>query len=271
MNVMDCFKNMIQCGRCISTISNLESHFSIMLRTRKERRKNCLGIFITDIMKCCKENTVQSLKSRDLILYRIIFLLKHLEEVKSTRKKLWRQFKKDILDAKSVSDYFGPRMEINMCASLIKKGYEFTMPDPPDFIINYSGVRVNIECTSTHIKNKIVDNSLYKIKSAINKKSKKGYALPVTALFVDYTNLSFSGGDFIDKTAITPIVNEGLESSKFGSIICFNTIEINNNYENNYSRFDSNMIDEKLLSFLDETYPFGDKRITGPFFYPGVG
>lgn len=197
-------------------------------------------------------------------------LVKHLKEIEQFDKALLRKFKKEMLahlrTTNAFDNYFGIRCEINIAASLIRKGVDFKKSESPDFVINRGNLF--IECGSTHVS-KPKPSSKFKIGSVINQKSKKAYANSKTALFIDITNiihneLNTNNNTLEDLVVIEKAyIKDVLVNSKFGNVTIF-TYRHNresNYFESTYARIDNNHIDSHLSVFLDEHYPITNQTV----------
>ena len=201
---------------------------------------------------------------RDYELARLIMLVKHLQHIERYDPMLLQKFREKI--NVSDSDYYGFRFEVAIASSLIKKGMQFTHPDPPDFRIAYDGSTICIECASRHVSqdryHKPLDIVL-EIKRVINRKSRRRYDIPRCALFIDITNLYYLAhlkGQINQLRTIKEFIREVLEKeSNFGSILLFVYImnKAKNRFELNNIRIDNKKIDQTLKDFLDKFYPIG--------------
>lgn len=102
---------------------------------------------------------------------------------------MYRELKKRVRRGKW-NKYFGVRFEIHIARVLGDLHYEIEHPDPPDFVIDYDGPEISIECTSSHFDSS--ERSVReKLQAAITTKQGKDYYNPQTALFIDITNLEY--------------------------------------------------------------------------------
>jgi len=211
---------------------------------------------------------------RDYELARLAMLVKHLQHIERYDFRLLQKFREKI--NRSDSDYYGVRFEVAVASSLIRKGVQFTHPDPPDFRITYDGSAICIECASRHVSQDKPLDIVLEIKRAINRKSRRRYDIPRCALFVDITNLYYLAhlkGQITQLRAIKGSVKEILEKeSDFGSILLFVYImnKAKNRFELNYIRVDNKKICPTLKEFLDRFYPV-DKHEVSDFAIPERG
>jgi hypothetical protein len=211
---------------------------------------------------------------RDYELARLTMLAKHLEDVRQHDMKMLEYLRKKI--NRDDANYYGFRFELAVTASLLRRGVPFKRAESPDFILQWEGHEIAIECTSRHFSGVRADNLAMKLESAIVEKSKKGYAKPDTALFAEVTNIYHYGVLHTDKTILSPelktFTKNSLQSSRFGSIVWF-VFLLNrdlNRFELNYNRVDSKLIRPPLRGFLDAFYPFG-KHDVHDYVIPSIG
>ncbi len=195
-------------------------------------------------------------------------LVKNLDEIASydqgTLKKLIGVLKNCNQDT-----YFGARLEVSVCASLVRAKISFEKTEHPDFTLQGEFLGTNLECTSAHLS-KPKDGDLdYKIVSAINEKSGFDYATRCTALFVDFTNINFHsmshGGPSKIRSGneLKKYLQMSVASSGYGSILVWTTMANLDmtpyRYQWKYTRID-NKPSRTLSSFLDKIYPLGEDR-----------
>jgi len=202
---------------------------------------------------------------RDYELARLTMLVKHLQHIERYDSMLLQKFREKI--NMSDSDYYGFRFEVAVASSLIRKGIQFTTPDPPDFSVMYNQKEIFIECTSRHISSDKSLNIMREIKRAINRKSKRRYDVPRCALFIDVTNLYYLA-HLKDQTNQLRTIRESIKGvlekeSNFGSILLFVYImnKAKNRFELNYIRIDNENIDQTLKEFLDKFYPISKYEV----------
>lgn len=182
---------------------------------------------------------------------------------------LFESYRKKIKDAKTDRDYIGIRFEIEMAAIFLRLHFDFKMPDPPDFMINYNSHEISIECTSIQYHKTKLTNPFKKIGECIKEKSKK-YCNYNTSLFIDISNIIFHHIDdpkWRDEKEITKYVLERLTIRNFGSILLvfhFANTELNQ-YNPKCFRIDNPLISEFLKAFLDELFKSGPTESQGHF------
>ena len=210
---------------------------------------------------------------RDLEIGKLALLVQHLRRIETYDKSLLRHFRKQIYDsAHNWENYFGVRMEINVAASLVKKGIRFMKGESPDFTVPSSGV--SIECGSAHVQGPKYVHPLAKLRSVIADKASKPYSNSNTALFLDFTNIQFALGPVPDERAIRKSEVVGILDSlgaSLGSVVCFCYFMADDKtFQSNYSRMDAHSISHELSAFLNAHYPFG-RLDTGPGWAPFRG
>ena len=213
---------------------------------------------------------------RDHELAKMQLLTKHLGAIGHHDHHMLGQFAKQLRDSHGWDQYFGARLEINVAASLIRKGVTFRKREHPDFaILNTNDVC--IECASTHMNIPKTYDGKYNISRVIRAKSAKPYCNARAALFIDVTNLLYNDATnqiFFAKAELAAYVTKLLQQhrSQFGSVVLF-TYMINkvlNRFESNYMRVDNTSLAPSLLFFLDQCYPHGN-HVVDDFAYPNYG
>ncbi len=205
-------------------------------------------------------------RSRNLQLWSIQFLIQQLRDIERYDTKLLEDFGKK-LKTVGYGEYFGVRMEINIATALFKNNIKFKKRESPDFEISFNSDIVFIECTSSHITftnhtERVIQN---KIHSSIRKKTKKSYCNDKTALFIDVTNLAYTGySKILDKSEMKKYLQKILSHTKYGAIVLFTFISNYdlNRYESSYVRIDNKITNEILFDFLNQQYPLGDNSVT---------
>jgi len=201
----------------------------------------------------------------DIQLNRMSMLVKHLQEVEKYDDSLLRDFRKRIKGCNDDNGFFAIRFELNICASLIRKNIPFEKRESPDFTIQREE-NVTIECTSAHLSQIKAKDLKYKIRSAINGKSREPYCCSSLALFIDITNVLYTG-----IKGKSPIVHEELKAytlkrlnmTELGSVLLFSYIfnSENGRFESGYIRIDNMNINDTLNGFLDECFPKGEYNV----------
>jgi hypothetical protein len=206
------------------------------------------------------------IQSQQFELAKLLFLVKNLQDIEAKRpdvlKKIRKKMKQAIIDP---GNYLGLRFEINVASTLINTGVEIIYNDAPDFTIKpMNSADLFVECGSVHITKDIDSGYIYKLKSVLNEKSKKPYANAYTALFIDITNMLYMSlkNKTMELDKIREVVNKFANIS-YGSVVLF-TYFANfdlNRFECNYIRIDNSNIENKLRTFLDLFYPFGEHEV----------
>ena len=201
--------------------------------------------------------------NRDYVNVTLSFLVKHLVEIEKNDKELLKNFMKKLVTCTS-DTYYGIRMEISTSASLMRKNIQFKKTEQPDFLLygDYNGI--SIECGSVHLARRktTVKDLKYKIGSVIDRKSNSEYLNPSACLFIDITNISYySTLDeiFLGSPKLKSYVTEKIKDLSLGSVLLWDFI-LNKDlkrYEWNYHRIDTPNATSRVVTFLDELYPFG--------------
>jgi len=241
-----------------------------LLNKKKIEKNHPIGISLNDILEYHKQ---KNYNYRDIQLGKLLLLIKHLTVIEKYDKHLLAVFRKKLKKI-TVERYYGERLEINTAATLIQKDIKFTKRESPDFDIFENSDTCHIECTSTHLTKNSLKNKddIFKIKKAIQEKSKKPYCNKQTALFIDITNLFYFGLDPEQKDKLHDDIKKILQQSNYGSVLLFGYSKgrNSNTYNSNYNRIDNEKIGNKLSFFLDKHYPLGYVRVREAFF-PGQG
>lgn len=172
-----------------------------------------------------------------------------------------------------LDDYFGVQCEISVASMLLRKGLQFTCPDPPDFEISTDAVEqaAYIECTSIHVEKDSDKMLIYKVGSPINDKKQKEYCNARTALVVDVTNVmyhSHKNGWNLNPFAIKERFSDGAANSGFGAVLIF--CEVGNlkklRVETLYSHLAIESPSTELQTVLDQCFPDGEYSVTNAVF-----
>lgn len=199
---------------------------------------------------------------------------KYLElgEIGKYDPKLLREFRRR-LRTQRLHDYLGVQCEVAVASILLKKRFQFTCPDPPDFEIRIdaSEQAACIECTSVHIEKDSDKELIYKVGSAINDKKKKGYCKASSALVVDITNVmyhSHKNGWNLNPNGIKDKFADSAADSGFGAVLIF--CEVGNiekaRTETLYSRLAVEEPSIELQTVLDRCFPDGEYFVTKAVF-----
>jgi hypothetical protein len=188
-------------------------------------------------------------------------LLQCLYTIQEYDKKLLEEFRHELHNA-DIDNYFGVRREIETARSLIKNGYGFEHPDPPDFVVQYQNQSIEIECTGIRIKTS--SDHRQKICDRINEKDGK-YAGDSTALFIDMTDVfheSAENENSIKMEELKSWISDDTQIFDWdlGSILIWSYIydRADQNYHHAYIRVDTANIAAELEGFLESTYPIGE-------------
>jgi hypothetical protein len=195
-----------------------------------------------------------------------------LGEIGKYDLQILRKFKKR-LRSDRLDDYLGVQCEVAVASMLLRKRFQFTCPDPPDFEVKVNGSKhvACVECTSVHIEKDSDKELIYKVGSAINDKKKKGYCKARSALVVDITNVmhhSHKSGWNLNPNAIKDKFAEGAANSGFGAVLIL--CQVRNiekaRVETLYSRLAVEGPSVELQAVLDQCFPDGEYLVTKAVF-----
>jgi len=207
---------------------------------------------------------------------RLAMFAKHLQEVRESDQELFLKFKEELISDQG-GDYYGTRFELDIAASLLRKGHSFDHIDPPDFRIDFGSGDVDIEATSVHFAggDRTIEE---KVKSAIYRKTNSAYSHRNGAIFIDTTNIQFAAfergkrldGDVLEEWAKE--VYQNFPSVEVGSVVFFVYLveredDSQTGLHHNYQRTDRRKIGTELQEFLDQEYPIEDFEVSDPFAY----
>ena len=212
---------------------------------------------------------------RNLELTKLNLFVKHLQEIEEHSEVMFKQIRRKMNAAKIVGQYIGLRFEINIAASLIRKGIAFGKGESPDFRIESGKGSISIECTSSHISAHKQYDLKYKIGASIKQKSKEEYTNYNTAIFVDSANIIYNMARnqmLPGKDQIKEYVKQSLSPTKLGNATIFTYVFAanSNEFQSDYIKVDNQGIAEPLVLFLDKYYPVGTVFIK-PAVLPGTG
>lgn len=198
--------------------------------------------------------------------------LDDLYTIKKYDSEVYQKLKRE-LEEVEFERYYGVREEIAAARSLIIKGLNFTHPDPPDFVFEYSGKELKMECTSAHIES--TQDFMQKITNKISSKALKPYADDDCILVMDITNIIHEivgRGDHPALMALKKRVKEDAEIFNWGfSSIILITYFMNadtERFERNYIRCDTPNSSGEMLKFLEDHFPEEDHS-TEEFYIAG--
>lgn len=203
-----------------------------------------------------------------LLILQLKQLVEDIQIVKLNDEIKFNIFRNENLKHKEDNAYYGFRFELNIWASLIKKGVSVIKSERPDFEIN--DLKVYIEATSCRKRGdkKYVDFPL-KIKSVINKKleNRGEYMNLSTVLAIDITNLyhedSKANFETNNYSEIVDEIKEYILNKEVGCILLFTyyLVKYPMGYQSSYIRIDNKSIDNNLVKFLDDNFPMGEFQI----------
>lgn len=209
--------------------------------------------------------------------------LEDTQKILNHDNELYEYFKRKLNQKPlPLENYFGLRLEIRIAASFIDANIPFKKSETPDFILyKPSDNNIGIECTSAHLNLWSINKSrgiLYKVESALKKKSSYPYKTPFNVLAIDISNLLFHEGQkkysaiLADMDKSRPILIRKVDESIFQSLVYlyYAAIPIENSngvtLHSCYTRIDRSEINPDCKKFLDIKYPFGDKWLEGNVF-----
>ena len=198
-------------------------------------------------------------------LLRLEFFLRQLKDLENGNPEALNVYKKEICRAGPTDGFFGIRFEVNIAASLARKGIRFLKQESPDFKLY--GTRVAIECGSIRIRGTVPKaDYTYKIGSCIREKEKRTYSNAETALFIDITNMVYTHNiqpNLPGKSEIQDAALKSASQRSFGSFVMFNYLFNLDEYSIHsvYIRADYPCIGSELKAFMDLHFPFGNEYI----------
>lgn len=199
-------------------------------------------------------------------LLRLGFFLRQLKDLENGNPGALNIYKKEICHVGPTDGFFGIRFEVNIAASLARKGVRFEKQESPDFKLY--GTRVAIECGSIRIRGTVPKTDyIYKIGSCIHKKEKRIYCNAETALFIDITNMVYTQNilpNLLEKSEIQDVaLKSACPKISFGSFVMFNYLFNldENSIQSVYIRADHPCIGSELKTFMDLHFPFGNEYI----------
>lgn len=222
------------------------------------------------------QGKIQGIDGAHAALFKFRFLFQDLEILIASKSIHLKKFIDKIVKS-PMQQYYGVRLEIHIAASLTKKLIVYQCPDPPDFIINYKNVNINLECTSRNLTVKKNKSDVIKgFKTAIQSKSSFAFVNTNSALLIDCTNLAFHNGSLFweDYGTTRDFLKKEIEKTEFGCVLTYSWVwnTSNDRYEAVYSRIDSDRISNELLDFLNIYYPLGKHMINkGDANIPSIG
>jgi hypothetical protein len=197
---------------------------------------------------------------RDAELLKLLFLFKHLAELRRGHREAYRRARRAVRKATNEAQYFGARMEIYAAASLVRAGITFRCRESPDYELLEKYQGCSLECGSGNFQGENRD-MINKIGLVVKGKSQKAYAKRGAALFIDITNLVFHGAGQDPRPTTEEVrerVSEEMTVKGFGSVNLF-TYGFGtaaSSISAQYIRIDSPEAEPALLRFMDEVYPY---------------
>ena len=206
-------------------------------------------------------------------LFGIIECMQMLQKTNNAEYEIWKI--RLVKNKKSVGLY-GDIYELYVHWSFTRKNISFLKSERPDFIIDWNGSNIFIECGSGQFDFDKIPNEkevFRKLKSVIRSNLTSGYLNYSTALFVDITNLMFHLPGFdanILSRALTDVEielkrNPSKTLKEPGAITFMNFEIIRNSSCQNYAcnvtgSFLNPNVDANLTSFLEENFIRGIQK-----------
>jgi len=89
--------------------------------------------------------------NQELLKFRALY--QDLQTLEEKDFQYIRAYKNKLMRCLS-DQYHGIRLEIGIAQKLLDNNIRFTMPDPPDFLLEFENAKIKIECTSRHLSAK---------------------------------------------------------------------------------------------------------------------
>ncbi len=211
------------------------------------------------------------------LLYNCLFgIIECMDFLKKTNNAEYEKWKTRIIKNKKSVGLFGDIYELYIHWSLDRKKITFLKSERPDFIIDWNGTNVFIECGSGQFDFDKTPNEkevFRKLKSVIRSNFTSGYLNYSTALFIDITNLIFHLPDFDVNVLSRALANVEIELKRNpsktlnepGAITFMNFELIRNSSGQNYAcsitgSFLNPNVDSNLKSFLEENFVRGVQK-----------
>jgi hypothetical protein len=185
-------------------------------------------------------------------------LVADLREIEAHDPQLLEYLRQKLLSMRE-DDYVSFRFEASMAACLVRSKVGFQWPDHPDFLVEYQGHDLPIECTTARVTRPPKSGLEYKALSALRAKQKKGYATPASALCIDCSNLYFHSVRLWDRPLdiddLTAKIQQALVAGGFGSVLIFfyvaEELDGHIGVKQIFFRVDGHSIAPELRAFLD--------------------
>ena len=208
-------------------------------------------------------------------LVRLQMFSKHLNEVRVLNPGYFSDKVED-LTSETGGNYYGDRFEIDVAASLLRKGIKFKRVEPPDFRFSYDGDELDIEAKSAHFESSDADIK-EKIKRAIRSKTDDSYSHPTGVVFIDLTNVFFEGlrrNITVDSPTLRQWADEtttNFPSVSVGAIVFFNYVvetseEGQTGLHHAYTIYENSDMSDTLLEFLADHFEIDEEfEIMAPY------
>ncbi len=210
------------------------------------------------------------------LLYNCLYgIVEYMDMLKKTNNSEYEKWKIRIVKNKKSVGLFGDIYELYIHWSLDRKKITFLKNERPDFIIDWNGSNVFIECGSGQFDFDKIPNEkevFRKLKSVIRSNFTSGYLNYSTALFVDITNLIFHLPVFNANILSRALNDVEIELKRNPSktlnepgAITFMNFELIGSSNQNYAcsvtgSFLNPNVDSNLKSFLEENFVRGVQK-----------
>jgi hypothetical protein len=252
-----------ECNKVFEALSNV---LGIQLDKAKKADLGLIGLYYGELERGVE---IGSDKLAQCGLEKLKRLLGELLVAKAFFEKQNLQFSRIVqeLISDNPSNSFGARAELIMLNLLLEDYYHdetlslsnFTKRESPDYYISTPQGDVFLEVTHvrTHSNSKRKGSTGYKIKRAIEAKSKKPYANRETALFLDITNLAYREAlAGRDPNLLRAYAEKTLRASQFGAVVLVQSaFNSEGKYIPLYQTFLHGDASEALVGFLNRYYP----------------
>ena len=219
------------------------------------------------LSRILRYNNEARIPDRDLEMRKLSMFCRHLQIVRESRPELFRCYRKRLRSQDSSDSFFGARFEVNIAASLIRKGLNFETPDPPDFQLASAECDLSLECTSARIRGTRTAHFGRKVVLVVSQKLKSLVTDPSsTAVLVDITNVFHKAARSDDKPVVPKIVEavrEKLATVDLASVFLFHYIYDGIGMHSGYQRVDNQNIHARVLSSIDKCFPPSNGHVEG--------
>ncbi len=170
-----------------------------MIFSKEEKVDKIHNSAIYKFLQVCKKDYISDKKDGVVNLGELVILVRELDWLQSNSPSNFSHFNRLLSSGRariqsSLTGYF---FELRVCNMLIQANYDFTRPDPPDFLIIQESNSIFVECYAPRVES--VDNLYPKFRdNIISRKVKKYKHFQSNAtkkcLFIDGTSIIRSFG-----------------------------------------------------------------------------